>query len=333
MRQPVAVNYIAGPFVLLHISVRSHGQLVVLNDRIGPSWREQIELHLAPQSLVDTLEIEVFFGSTVVSVRAGDHPPVEVTRGLDIGEAEQIEFSDHIQFHTFSPPPPPPPTLRLTADLPSAGAKSEQFLGEIRVADIQHVAGWIEISPEIEDAQPRALLLALVNGPELARYPFESLASGKSQRSNFVAELRLDSRLADGTDIQLLVETTGGRAAVARATVASAIIGGIDRVTPRLVGGWAWNIHLKHEAVPVEILINGKVAGTAVANRSRPDLGEIDPALDRSGFLFRIPSQLDTQDVSDLSVSVRVAQTRIMLANGQWPLARRITLAHAMKQA
>ncbi|MBB5693045.1 hypothetical protein [Muricoccus pecuniae] len=321
LRTTEVIDYVAGANTLLHISLRPCVGSIVLNDRRGGSWRQQVELRLEQPPLNEMLQISVLFGPFCATVTVGCQPPVEFSRGVDVGEAERIVLPERVHFTAIVPPVPAAPLLRLEPDPEGGATRGESSSGGIRFADIQHVAGWLEIG----EARATALIVALPDGDELCRYVLP--APEMAGRTSFTATFPADPRVRDGMELHLVLEVAGERKFLDRGTCATTVIGGIDRVTPRMVGGWAWNARLEQGSVPVEILVNGEVVGTAIANRGRRDLREIDRALGAAGFLCWLPDGSTDRGETDVRIEARVQGTGIMLANGPWPISRRVVLS------
>jgi hypothetical protein len=324
LRYEKAIDYACGPYLLLHISIRDGGRLVVLNDRMGGTWGQEQRLTLpTPPSL---LEVTLLFGTTSLEVEVAGQPPLRFARGADFGEVEHIDFADVIRFTQTRPAPPEAPPCLLPSPPDAVPPPAALPAGGIDHADVQHLSGWIATGPLL----PGAALLAEVEGQEQGRLALEPWAPGLPHRAH--CRIPFSATVADGQEVTLLLAVEAQRIPLHRARLASSIAGGLDRVSGRMVRGWAWNPHWPEAPVTVEILVNGEPAGQAVANRERPDLRAIDPKLAQCGFLFRLPED-SLPPGPDLAVSARVRGMERPLPGSPWPLARRLQPAEALCRA
>lgn len=81
----------------------------------------------------------------------------------------------------------------------------------------------------------------------------------------------------------------------------------VDRTDDKGVFGWAWDPDDEATRQTVEILLNGKVIGTAVADQNRPDLTENGHGDGHYGFSWHFDGQY--QDVQRSLFSVRLVGT------------------------
>jgi hypothetical protein len=104
-------------------------------------------------------------------------------------------------------------------------------------------------------------------------------------------------------------------------------IGNVDCVTAHMVRGWACNPRQLSRPVLVDVLLNGEVVATAVANRERQDLAAMVPALRYCGFLAHLPP---LPQHGEVAVSARVRGARAPLAAEPWFARRQIPPAKAI---
>ena len=124
------------------------------------------------------------------------------------------------------------------------------------------------------------------------------------------------------------VSVTGGITDVApsapaidRPPAAGPFAGAIDRCSETLVRGWAADLNRPGHPVEVEILVNGRVEGQALAHRPRNDLIRMQPELGSCGFLYRFARPLQPHG-QDVDVVARIAGRPVELAHSPWPVYR-----------
>jgi hypothetical protein len=320
-----AIDYACGPHILLHVSIRDGGRLIVLNNRMGGGWgQEQRLLRPAAGSL---LELTLLFGTTSVEVAAKGQPPLLFARGADLGEATRINFAEVIRLTRIEPPPrdTAPPHLVPSRSAPSPAPSLPA--GGIDHADVLHLSGWLAAGPLPSDAA----LVAEIDGRDHGRLPLAPWTPGPPRHARF--RIPFTPLAAEEQEVTLLLATGQGRVPLHRAHLASTMLGGLDRATPRMLRGWAWNPRWPEAPVTVEILLNGEPVGQALANRERPDLQAIHPALKNCGFLFRLPGEEALAPGADQAVSARVLGLPELLPGSPWPLARRLDPAAAFCRA
>jgi hypothetical protein len=321
-----AIDYACGPHILLHVSIRDGGRLIVLNNRMGGAWgQEQRLVRPAASSL---LELTLLFGTGSVEVAAKGQPPLFFARGADLGEARRINLADVIRLTRIEPPlqttagarlmPSPPAPFPVVPSLPAGG---------IDHADVLHLSGWLAAGPLPADAA----LVAEIGGRDHGRLPLAPWTPGPPRHARF--RIPFTPLAAEEQEVTLLLATGQGRVPLHRARLASAMLGGLDRATPRMLRGWAWNPRWPEAPVTVEILLNGEPVGQALANRERPDLQAIHPALKSCGFLFRLPGEEALARGQDHVASARVLGLPDLLPGSPWPLARRLDPAGALCRA
>lgn len=323
LRHEKAIDYAFGPYLLLHISIRNGGQLIVLNDRMGRTWGQ--EQRLSYPTVPGLLEITLLFGATTVTMTATGQQPLCFSRGSDFGEVEHIKFADVIRF--IQTRPAPAQALPCLLPSPSAAPSPPATLpaGGIDHADVQHLTGWFAAGP----LPPGAALLAEIGGQDRGRLALEAWTQGPPRH----VRCRIPfSTAADGQEVTLLLVTEGQRIPLHQARLVSSISGGLDRVSRRMVRGWAWNPSWPEAPVTVDILVNGNLLGHAVANRERPDLRAIHPKLAQCGFLFHLPED-SLPPGPNLAVTARVRGMDHSLPGSPWPLARRVQPAEALCEA
>ena len=89
--------------------------------------------------------------------------------------------------------------------------------------------------------------------------------------------------------------------------------GFVDDVAPGMISGWALNLRRPGERVSLDLLVDGEVVDTVVADQPRPDLAAHGMG---DGFsAFRLPLKPDTAFSEPRQVSVVVSGTRLELCN------------------
>jgi hypothetical protein len=125
--------------------------------------------------------------------------------------------------------------------------------------------------------------------------------------------------------LEIAVEEQGHLHVLATETVSSQYLGGIDRCSEGLVRGWACYKDAPKKNILVDIYLNGKFQGTALADRKRNDLKSISPQYEETGFLFKFPKSIFLPESSDTYISVKIHNTNFELANSPWYICRRVS--------
>jgi hypothetical protein len=140
---------------------------------------------------------------------------------------------------------------------------------------------------------------------------------------SFCIPLQEDYVLQDGDLLSLALERDGVPVVLSSLPVQGQLAGAIDRCNEYLVRGWAANLNCPAQPLAVDIFLNGRHQGTAIANRSRSDLSRLERRLATTGFLFKFPKSLDMTVGGSLQITAKVRGTSAMLANSPWSILRR----------
>jgi hypothetical protein len=82
-----------------------------------------------------------------------------------------------------------------------------------------------------------------------------------------------------------------------------AMRGYVDRINSECIAGWAQNVDHPEAQVCLDIFVDGRLMGQALANRYREDLARASIGSGRHGFEFRLPAGL--APISEAAVRVR----------------------------
>jgi hypothetical protein len=163
-------------------------------------------------------------------------------------------------------------------------------------------------------------LLLLLNGAVVGRIRPPALEGASVPFCIPVADA---GTVQEGQTLSLARERDGKPEVLASLPVRSRVAGAIDRCNESLVRGWAANLNCPKQPLEVDIFLNGEHQGSALANRSRSDLGRMEKGLAATGFLFKFSRPLDIAAGKPLQVTARIHGTTIMLANSPWWVLRR----------
>jgi len=97
-------------------------------------------------------------------------------------------------------------------------------------------------------------------------------------------------RLDDDPKLKAVWRRLALRAGITVAT--GALQGWLDAAEARLVRGWARDAANSDMPVPVEVVVDGLVLGSTLANHYRADLATAGYGQGRHGFEFRFPAPL-----------------------------------------
>lgn len=102
------------------------------------------------------------------------------------------------------------------------------------------------------------------------------------------------ARIEEGTQLEALRRRIAARAGIA-APIASfgSIIGNVERIEDGVLHGWVVDV-TSNVAVELEVIADGEVVGTVIANRYRVDLDHHSIAGGCGGFTFALPASVDT---------------------------------------
>ncbi|MGE7415065.1 hypothetical protein [Methylobacterium tarhaniae] len=260
------------------------------------------------------LEIEIRFDVSRVEISVNNDNITPFDRGIDIGEADEIRYSEDAIFVANDDLDEGSDDNRLVLKAENLGRKIEYFAGKITSCDVQHIAGWIEFGGNsFEHVQ-----LTTNADANVCRWQIENKEQYADKRITFYFYQPGGSHLRDGETVQLCILCSPFRFKLDEVMISSKIIGGLDRVTSRYVAGWAWNPIAQSNGLNIEILVNDGVIGTTVANRSRPDLEKFNPALSECGFYFPLPYSVQSGVIGRAVLSARVAGTEALLAGSDW---------------
>jgi hypothetical protein len=80
--------------------------------------------------------------------------------------------------------------------------------------------------------------------------------------------------------------------AIASSLRRSGLAGYVDEAVGKEVTGWAWQIDEPDRCVSLEILVDGEVVGSAVANQFRQDLADAGKGDGLHGFKVLLPDTM-----------------------------------------
>ena len=114
-------------------------------------------------------------------------------------------------------------------------------------------------------------------------------------------------RLDDDPKLKAVWRRLALRAGITVAT--GALQGWLDAAEARLVRGWARDAANSDMPVPVEVVVDGLVLGSTLANHYRADLATAGYGQGRHGFEFRFPAPLASDQPHMLVCAVRAPLT------------------------
>src|SRR6267154_3501433 len=169
------------------------------------------------------------------------------------------------------------------------------------------VFGWTT-NPTNQPVTLQFLLDGVVIGttsPSIIRTDIASSASSE-YRCGFRFDLKPYLRNSAGQKLTIRDEATGAALPTTPINLdGNGGWGSIDNIIGIEVKGWAVWENLISEATPVEILIDGEMAGNVFTNLPRPDLKKAGVPHLKSGFCFAIPTRWHDGQVHTVSARVR----------------------------
>jgi Hint domain len=99
-------------------------------------------------------------------------------------------------------------------------------------------------------------------------------------------------RLDEGYEVEAIRQRLAARAGLApsdKTTETGALRGYIDRITPRVIEGWAQNADHPEAPVCLDIVAGGRLLGQVLANHYREDLEQAGMGSGRHSFAFALP--------------------------------------------
>ncbi len=100
-------------------------------------------------------------------------------------------------------------------------------------------------------------------------------------------------RLEEGVQLAAIRRRLAEIAGIATASVAGPISGNLESIQDGVLTGWVIDT-VSGEAVEAEVLVDGEVVGSIVANRYRADLDQAGLAGGRGGFTMALPAAVDS---------------------------------------
>lgn len=204
----------------------------------------------------------------------------------------------------------------MIVEVPQVATQNMEGLG-VRIFS----ADRFQLSGEIEAglAARAGALLAMLDGRVVGR-----IRPPVSEAASAPFHIPIDSGVApkDGERLTLALEREDGVVVLAKAPVRTRVAGALDRCNAALVRGWAANLNCPDLPLEVDIFLNGQHQGCAVANRRRSDLERMEKRLSATGFLFKFSRPLDLSAAPSFTVTARVRNTGLTLANGPWWIKR-----------
>ena len=120
-------------------------------------------------------------------------------------------------------------------------------------------------------------------------------------------------RLDEGYELEVIRERLAQRAGLKsrnEAARAGALRGFIDRVTPRMIEGWAQNVDHPEAPVCLDVFAGGVLIGQLLANRHRRDLEHAGIGSGHHSFVFTLPEDFAFAP-DDIEVRRALDQTRL----------------------
>ena len=91
--------------------------------------------------------------------------------------------------------------------------------------------------------------------------------------------------------------------------------GAVDTLTCDTLGGWVWNSGNPTEEIHVEMLSDGKLIDTVIANQNRPDLRNLG-GTDNYGFSIKTPVSLMDNQPHTMGARISGENVPIEVRNG-----------------
>jgi hypothetical protein len=311
-----SVDFLDGPDIVLHIKPVRRLGILVLGSRVGGQWQPETHLPLDAAAFHGILrcDLRVEDGRLQVAANGGawiEHPvsPERLRRA-------------HV---------PAVPGIRVieprdgSAGPSAPGEGTNAVSARILVADVMHVAAEVQL-PAAYLAEPEdAELLVLIDGRVSARRRLDAVWR-EMAGAPIVFALGSSAFVADGMTAELVLEDGERRTPLACATVRSEFVGAVERCSERAVRGFLANPHQPGVRLAVDLFVNGRYEATVWADRPRPDLARFGDAYAQCGFEYNLPKPLYLPISTDASLSARVRDTDIELANSPWWICRAVTL-------
>lgn len=218
----------------------------------------------------------------------GTHPPVVLgeLEAVTPGGPDQASASRHHESGRLRAAP-------LRAD-PGHAGESTSVMGEIGGISRGVVFGWFVGTTGAGEARLEVLL--------------DEIAVGTLQpsvmRVDIVGAASVGYRCGFKFDLKNKIDTFTGQGLVIRDTASGALLppgplrldrnlawGALDGVKGMEASGWAISAAPESGAAPVEILIDGELAGRVLANAKRPDRARKGVPHPECGFSFQVPAR------------------------------------------
>ncbi|OJV15890.1 MAG: hypothetical protein BGO21_30415 [Dyadobacter sp. 50-39] len=196
-------------------------------------------------------------------------------------------------------------------------AVPSQYGGGFETANCSALTGWVwdKIYPE------SALTVEILEGTTvvatgLANIYRADLKAAGYGTGNYVFSIPLPDSLKDGVSHQLSVRVKGSTYMVGGTTktvncLLQVYNGAFESADCNTLRGWAWDKSHPNAAMTVELLADGAVVATTVANTYREDLKTAGTGTGNYGFSIPVPNNL--KDAQAHSYSVRIQGTTYVL--------------------
>jgi GT2 family glycosyltransferase/glycosyltransferase involved in cell wall biosynthesis len=165
------------------------------------------------------------------------------------------------------------------------------------------------------------VVASLDDGTEVARVRADRMhriqLDGIAQRIPCGFKMRLPATLIDGAKHQIVLSIAGGLPFAGGPLVIDGALGGfgnVEAIHRDRVTGWALSYLHPTEPPLVEILVGGRIHGSGVANKFRPDVASIMRTNGFNGFDIALEKPLRKADLARLVVRLQDPRTHMNLS-------------------
>lgn len=307
------IDLLEGEEILLHIKALAERRLIAVNSRKDGQWEKEMRLSIPEEMVGQSLQIRLARQDDHLSIQLVGVAGVEYTRYLDRLFDARLQLS--------------PGVTPLPRD---GGLHPDSVVARIDRADVMHVAGYLRFTDigwtDAERLRDAWLLLRIdgrISGSvKLEPAPLESLDPG----ANFLIEVDSGSFVGDGMVAEIILALGEARMPLVARRISSHFAGGVEFCDDVSVKGFVYNPDLPQRPVLVDVFVNNAFQATVPAQLDRADLAEVTERAAQSGFCLRFPNPIHLPVSMDVSVSVRIHNTAIELANSPWWVCRAVRL-------
>lgn len=316
------INFRSKSDILLHIKAIRNEGIIVINDYVSGHWRDEKHIKIPSDRLRSPIDVSVevdTVGATVIALELGS---IRIERATDFFDCDVISFSDWFVFSSLQAESN---VQSLSQDITALDERYEETLPIVDNSKFRIISAhrhFVEVEVSGIKLTDDDYLIAKVGGYECGVLKVDSITPQESRALRI--PMSIPSIIGDAMTVSIALRSNGQETIVTQGQTSLEYYGGLDRCSEQLVRGWAFDPKNPTQPVVVDIYLNDVYQGSAVANRTRNDLGALDPKFKSAGFLFKFPKSIYLPESQDAKVSARPVNTQIELDYSPWYICRRV---------